>query len=127
MEKSVTKRVLIVDDEAEVRKLISDYLKRKRFEVYEAHNGARALSVIEKTKPDLIILDVVMPVMDGFQTLERLKNEPKYLQIPVIMLTVKSQPQNLDIGISLEADFYLPKPFKLNNLMKFINLLLKEE
>lgn len=120
------KKILIVDDEAEARTVLRDYLRKKRFEVYEAHNGACALRVIEKTKPDLIILDVVMPVMDGFQTLERLKNEPKYFQIPVVMLTIKSQPQNLDTGISLQADFYLPKPFRLDNLMKFIELILKD-
>lgn len=119
------KRVLIVDDEAEVCKAICAYLKRRKFEVCQAYNGIQALEVIKKTEPDLILLDVVMPQMDGFEVLQRLKSESVYSKIPVIMLTTKSEPKNLNKGIALKADFYLPKPFTFDNLMSFINLILK--
>lgn len=126
MEKTGDRKVLIVDDEIEVRRNVSSYLKRRRFEVYEARNGVSALKAVKKVKPDLIILDVVMPQMDGFEFLEKLKKDSLYSCIPVIMLTVKSQAEYLNKGISLNADFYLPKPFTLGNLMSFVNLILKD-
>ncbi|MBU2102995.1 MAG: response regulator, partial [Candidatus Omnitrophica bacterium] len=98
--------------------------RRKKYETHEVGSGIEALEVLNTIKPDLIILDVIMPCMDGFQLLKKLKEEPKYFTIPVIMLTVKSSSKCLDAGISLGADFYLPKPFQLSNLMKFINLVL---
>lgn len=124
MNRIIKKRILIVDDEAEVRSLISTYLKQRNFIIDETENGKEAQEAIKKSKPDLIILDVLMPVMDGFTFLEKLKNNPDYADIPVIMLTVKSESENLGKGILLKADFYLPKPFKLENLMNFIKLLL---
>lgn len=126
MPRSADKAILLVDDEIEVCQVIRDYLEKKTFKVYEAHNGAEALEFLKKIKPSLIVLDVLMPVMDGFELLEELKNCPAYAGIPVIMLTVRSDPQHLGKGISLQADFYLPKPFKLDNLMNFINLIVKD-
>jgi len=128
MRKAASKKVLIVDDEPEICEVVSDYLlKRRRFKIYEAYDGAQALGVIEKVKPDLIILDILMPVMDGFELLKRLKGEPAYSKIPVIILTIKSEAENLDKGITLNADFYLPKPVKLENLMNFVNLVLGDK
>jgi len=120
------KKVLIVDDEPEICGLVSDYLKKRRFKTYEAYDGAQALSVIEKIRPDLIILDILMPVMGGFELLKKIKSEPAYSSIPVIILTIKSEAEDLDKGILLNADFYLPKPVKLENLMNFVNLVLKD-
>lgn len=119
------KKILLVDDEIEVCKVIREYLEKKKFQVYEAHNGKEALEAIKKIVPDLIILDVLMPVMDGFEVLQKVKRNKSYADIPVIMLTVRSEPEHLNKGISLQADFYLPKPFQLGNLMSFINLIVK--
>ena len=126
MKKSINGTILLVDDEIEVCRVIRDYLEINNFKVYEAHHGAEALEFLKKIKPNLIILDVLMPVMDGFGLLKKLKNNRAYMGIPVIMLTVKSEPKNFGKGISLQADFYLPKPFKLANLRNFINLIVKE-
>jgi len=126
MKKIANRTILLVDDEIEVCRIIRDYLEKNNFKVHEAHNGAEALMAIKGLKPSLIILDVIMPVMGGFELLEKLKSDESYANVPVIMLTVKSDPQHLEKGISLQADFYLPKPFELNNLMSFINLIVKD-
>jgi DNA-binding response OmpR family regulator len=126
MKKRLQKKVLIVDDEVETCKFISAYFSRhKDCKVYEAYDGAQAFDAIQKIMPDLIILDVIMPAMDGFQLLQKLKEDPRYSQIPVIILTVKSKPEDLGKGIALKADFYLPKPFSLDNLMSFAELILE--
>lgn len=118
------KKILVVDDEPEVCSLLCDFLNMRGFEVGVAYNGQEALDRVAKAKPDLITLDVIMPVMDGFELLRYLKSRNDYSGIPVIMLTAKKAPKDLDRGISLKADFYLPKPFTFDNLMDFINLVL---
>ena len=119
--------ILVVDDEKEICQIISHYLEARGFLVSYAYDGEEALEMVHKQTPDLIILDVAMPKKDGFTVLGDLKSEPAFAKIPVIMLTVKSDPRHLDKGISLSADFYLPKPFKLKNLENFINLVLKDQ
>lgn len=123
--KKKERKILIIDDEPDICEMISDYLERRGFGVAKAHNGKEGLEALPKIKPDLIILDVLMPIMDGFSFLQSLKADTKYCNVPVIMLTVKSDSKDVDKGISLEADFYLSKPFKLDNLMRFVNLILK--
>lgn len=119
------KHILIVDDEPEVCRVINSFFAKKGFKISQAHNGKDALSLIGKAPPNLIILDVAMPVMDGFELLQYLKTDAKYSQIPVIMLTIKSDRRHVERGISLQADFYLSKPFNLDNLKGFVNLILK--
>jgi len=126
MKKQLTKKILIVDDEKETCKFISScFIRHKNCKVYEAYDGVQAFDTIKKIRPDLIILDVIMPLMDGFQLLQKLKDDPRYSQIPVIILTAKSKPEDLGIGIELKADFYLPKPFNVDNLMSFAKLILE--
>ena len=121
--KMKNKKVLIVDDEAGFCRTVSAYLKARKFVTYEALNGIHALKAIDKVLPDLILLDVVMPEMDGYELLKKLKETPRYSKIPVIMLTVKSLPEDLGRGIDLQSDFYLPKPVSMENLMNFISLI----
>jgi len=120
------KKILIVDDEEGIRETISSYFGQRKFKVYKANDGSQALEVIKATRPDLIISDVIMPVMDGFSLLEKIRKHSSYSKIPVIMLTIKSGPKYLEKGISLKADFYLPKPFELRNLHSFVDLILKD-
>jgi len=120
------KRILVVDDEKDICEMLALYLRRKSFVIDIAHNGKEAIDFLTKEKPDLIILDVIMPIMDGFELLQSLKKDSAYSLIPVIMLTIKSEPHNVEKGILLQADFYLPKPCKLDNLMDFINIIVKE-
>ena len=124
--KAKKNKILVVDDEPEIRRIIVEHFAPRRYDVREAANGARAIESIKNTLPDLIILDILMPVMDGFEFLEKIRKNSVYSDIPVIVLTAKSDPPNLAKGISLDASFYLPKPFKLSNLTKFVNLILKD-
>jgi CheY-like chemotaxis protein len=117
------KKILIVDDEPGIRETLSSFLRPRHFKIYEAGNGDEALKVVKKIKPDLIILDIMMPVMDGFELLAMVRRNPVYSKIPVIVLTVKNQGPYIDKGIALNANFYLPKPVKLQNLLMFINLI----
>lgn len=123
--KNKQKKVLIVDDEPQICQLISDYLEKRGFLTQVAHDGKMALQFVKDVKPDLIILDIVMPVMDGLEFLRCLRSDKDYAAIPVIMLTAKSAPEDVEKGISLEADFYLPKPVQFDNFMNFVNLILK--
>jgi len=126
MKKQLQKKVLIVDDEVETCRFIAGHFARyKNYKVYEAYDGAQAFDTIQKIVPHLIILDVIMPVMDGFQLLQRLKGHRRYSKIPVIILTAKSKPEDLGRGIDLKADFYLPKPLNLDNLISFADLILE--
>lgn len=125
MQKNYKKRILVVDDDIAACSRISAYLTGKEFLVDTAYDGLAALEAV-KNMPDLVIMDVAMPKMDGLKVLERLKSEPLYAALPVIMLTRKTRLKYLSRGISLNADFYLPKPIKLDSLMEFINLALKD-
>lgn len=102
------KNILVVDDDKDIRELISVYLKAEDFYVDNACNGEEALTLIEENHYDLVILDIMMPKMDG---LEALINIRKKFIMPVIFLTAKNQEIDLLRGLSLGADDYIPKPF----------------
>lgn len=121
---NASKKVLVVDDEKEVSDLICRYLEKQGLSAQPSYNGQDALALIRQSKPSLIILDVLMPKMDGYELLQFLKQDPVYASIPVIMLTAKKERRDLDKGVTLGADFYLPKPFDLKNLKQFIDLAL---
>ena len=118
------KRVLIVDDDPQIVEHLKSFLKRKGFIADFAYDGEEAIKLLDKSKPDLVILDVLMPRKDGFEVLRYLKSKSVYSKIPVIMLTAKSKKKDVEKGIFLGADFYLPKPFTLENLNEFIDLVI---
>lgn len=101
-------KILVVDDEVRMRKLIKDYFKREGFEVSEADNGITALDTFSKGSFDLIILDIMMPFMDGYAVCKEIR---KKSSIPIIFLTAKSEDEDKLTGYSLEADDYMTKPF----------------
>jgi len=101
-------KILVVDDEVRMRKLIKDYFKREGFEVSEADNGISALDTFSKGSFDLIILDIMMPFMDGYAVCKEIR---KKSTIPIIFLTAKSEDEDKLTGYSLEADDYMTKPF----------------
>ncbi len=118
------KSILIVDDEEGICSMLALSLSKIGFRTSTATNGHEALEALEGGKPDLIILDVIMPKMDGFEVLKRLRARPGCSDIPVIMLTARSTPDDVNKGVELGADFYLPKPFSFDNLKNFIDLTL---
>ncbi len=102
--------ILVVDDELDAQKLLSLILARAGYQVLTASNGAEALAQAEHARPDLIILDVMMPAMDGYEVLRRLRAHPLLSSIPVIMLSAKSEVRDRVAGLRSGADDYVPKP-----------------
>lgn len=114
------KKILAVDDEKHIVRLIQVNLERAGYEVSTAYDGLEALRAIEENRPDLIVLDVMMPQLDGFETLKRLKANPNTAEIPVIMLTAKSQDADVFRGWQSGVDCYLTKPFNPMELLAFV-------
>ncbi|MFV9510970.1 response regulator transcription factor [Tepidibacillus sp. LV47] len=115
-------RILIVDDEFHMRQLLRIYLQQHDFHVDEAENGKEAYDKILKENYDLMILDVMMPVMDGWETLEKIR---KISDIPVLMLTAKGTTEDKVTGLTSGADDYLVKPFEEAELVARIQALLR--
>ncbi|WP_194190618.1 response regulator transcription factor [Clostridium chrysemydis] len=116
------KSILIVEDETRIRMLIRDYLTREEFNIYEATNGEDALALFSKYKIDLIVLDIMMPKMNGFEVLDKLR---EVSTVPVILLTAKSEEDDKLQGYELGADDYMTKPFSPKILVAKIKALLK--
>jgi len=106
------KTILIVDDHAAVRHILSSDLEKKGFKILTAGSGEKGLQIADSQKPDLILLDVMMPGMDGFQTCRRLKEKEHTKGIPIIMLTAKSQREDIMVGMQTGAISYMVKPIK---------------
>ncbi|MGB3468355.1 MAG: response regulator, partial [Cyclobacteriaceae bacterium] len=118
------KTILVVDDNAELRNFIKGELQ-KNFQVDVAKNGSEGLSIAQKLLPDLIVTDVMMPEMDGYEFCEKVKSDLKTSHIPLIMLTAKSSSEDHFMAIDKGADVYLPKPFDISLLKVQIKQLLK--
>jgi DNA-binding response OmpR family regulator len=110
----MTRKILVVDDTRSVQALLSDYLSSQDFEVLTASDGREALEAVHESHPDLILLDIMMPNMDGYQFISRLRRET---DIPVIMITAKQQEADIIRGFELGADDYITKPFRLRELL----------
>lgn len=115
--------VLVVEDEVNILKLMTIRLTKSGFNVFTAENGEQALSVVKKEDVDIIIADVMMPVMDGFEMIENLRAEGK--NIPVILATAKESLEDKKIGFNLGADDYMVKPIDHEELVLRIKALLK--
>lgn len=114
--------VLIVDDEERLRDLVRLNLEIEHYRVIEASNGIEALDKLRETLPDLVILDVMMPEMDGFETLQAIR---EVSTVPVIMVTVRQDEHDRIRGLDLGADDYIAKPFKPRELLSRIRALLR--
>lgn len=116
------KSILIVEDETRIRFLLRDYFTREDFFIYEAENGEEALNIFKAKKIDLIILDIMMPIMDGLTLLEKLR---EVSTVPVILLTAKGQEEDKLQGYEFGADDYMTKPFSPKVLVAKAKALLK--
>lgn len=106
--------ILVVDDEQAIADIIKFNLEKQGYDIRVCHDGKEALEEIERSKPDLLVLDIMMPVMDGFETLTELR---KTYNFPVIILTAKEDESDKIKGLELGADDYMVKPFSMNELM----------
>lgn len=112
------KSVLIVEDEERLNRMVKYLFMAKGCKVESATNGIEALEVLKETTPDAIVLDVMMPEMDGFTLCERLKGDSKYKDIPVIVLSTLKEEENRERLISMGACDYVEKPFKPEDLVE---------
>ncbi|OGF45290.1 MAG: hypothetical protein A2231_11205 [Candidatus Firestonebacteria bacterium RIFOXYA2_FULL_40_8] len=123
----MSKTVLVVDDEEQNRKLLNAILKRKGYNVLEAENGEIALKLIQSSAVDIVILDIIMPGMDGYEVCDRIKTNPNTKDIPVLILTGKGMDEGLAGAAKKKANFYIVKPFDNNVLLAQIENMLKKK
>jgi two-component system alkaline phosphatase synthesis response regulator PhoP len=117
---------MVVDDNPDIITIVKTILEGKGFTVFSASSGQELLNLLKNQKPDLLILDIMMPEMDGLEVLTQLKAVTETASIPVILLTAKVQYEDVLGGYKLGADYYITKPFTSTQLINGINLLLGE-
>lgn len=121
----MSRNILVIDDSPTLRKLLRFYLKKKGYTVQEAHNGRVGLEAIEREVFDFIILDMDMPVMNGAQVLEKLKQWEDF-QIPILILSADKGRESIETGKELGASYYMTKPFKPPEVVSRIEEIFKE-
>ena len=122
---SIPLNILVVDDDLGTRLSISDYLELSGYKVMTAKDGQEALNILEKYHLDLIVTDIVMPRMNGYELVRQLRQKPSWRLLPVILLTGRTKTQERILGYKSGCDLYLPKPFELEELGAAIHNLLE--
>ena len=120
----MSKKLLVVDDEIDFADIVSERLGLKGFDIIKAFDGKEGLEKAREEKPDLIILDVMMPEMNGYDVCKNLKADENFKNTPIIMLTIRSEPNDIIFGKTVGADAYLSKPLELELLLHTVNMLL---
>jgi len=117
--------ILIVDDDLGIRLSVSDYLEMAGYSVLTSDNGQNALAMVSQHQPHLIVTDVTMPQMDGYELIRQVRRQPAFRLLPVIFLTARTNTDERIKGYQLGCDAYLPKPFELNELSAVVRNLLE--
>ncbi len=125
MRESTTKKILIVDDEPDIIEFLQYNLRKEGFEVVTANDGRQAIEVAEKTKPHLIILDIMMPELDGVETCRLLRSKKEFAQTPVAFLTARDEDFSQITALDVGGDDYITKPIKPRVLISRIHALLR--
>lgn len=115
------KKILIVDDEPNIVMSLEYTFKKNNFVVYIARDGQEALEIVKTELPDVIILDVMMPLVDGYATLEQIRANEKLKNCKVIFLSAKNKESDIEKGLSLGANLYMTKPFSIKKLVEQVN------
>ncbi len=121
------KKILIIEDRPESFLPLAQALKKRGYGVSGFSTGEKGLDSFNAGKPDLVILDVVLPGMDGWEVLHKIKSGMKSRTVPVIMLTEKNEAQDKIKGYDLGADYYISKPYDLNNVLRIIEAALRRD
>ena len=119
------KKILIVEDEQDILQLVKHYLEKEGFRPVTAMNGLDALKRVKEDKPDLVVLDLMLPHMDGLEVCKRLRAVPDTSMLPIIMLTAKAEESDTIVGLELGADDYVTKPFSPKALVARVKALLR--
>lgn len=120
----MAKKVLIVDDEPNIVAALEFLLEKNGYEVRVADNGAEALEQLDAFQPDLVLLDVMVPKLSGYEVCQRMRAEPKWRNIKIVMLSAKGREVEVNKGMSLGADLYVTKPFSSAELVATLHRLL---
>jgi len=123
----MAKKILVVDDEPDVVSLLTLMLKSKGYEVVSAGDGQEAIAKARSENPDLILLDIMLPRLDGYKVARMLKFDENFSHIPIIMLTAKIQEKDRELGIETGADDYVTKPFDTGILLFKIEKILEKK
>jgi len=119
-------KILVVDDEIQLIEMVQMRLEANGYDVVAANDGEEGIEKVKSENPDLIILDIMMPKMDGFEVCKILKNDPQYSKIPIIFLSAKVQEEDLENGKEKGADAFVKKPFETSELLAKITELLQK-
>lgn len=119
-------KVLVVDDQAEIVELLEESFRLRGYEVISAKDGQEALAKVYQERPDLILLDIMMPMFDGYEICRALKNDETTKHIPIIFLTANGKQSDIERGFELKADGYVVKPFEPLELTEFAARILKK-
>ena len=120
----MSKKILVADDEPNIVTALEFLLERDGYQVRTARNGDEALKAIETDPPDLVLLDIMMPVKSGYEICKRIRENPEWAGIKVVMLSAKGREVEVNKGLALGADLYVTKPFSTRELMEKIRSLL---
>lgn len=120
-------KILVVDDEENLVELLRYNLKKEGFKVTTALDGERAFDLVRRLNPDLIILDLMLPGLHGYEVLRLIKKNIELSHIPVVILSAKALKENIDKGIQLGAEVYITKPFSVSELVLKVKEILKKE
>jgi len=121
----MAKKILLVDDDEDLLQTTKFFLEHRKYDVILARNGVEAIKMAKQKNPDVILLDIMMPVMDGFAACRKLKKGKATKKIPIVMLTVKGARVDVLLAMSAHADAYFVKPVNLDEVLERINELLK--
>ena len=121
------KRILVVDDEKDITSLLRLRLEASGYDVLEAYDGQEALKIAQEESPDLIVLDLMLPKMDGYKVCRMLKFDERFKHIPIIIFTARIQESDQKMGMEVGADAYVTKPFEPQVLMAKIQELITQE
>jgi len=119
------KNILIIEDEADIREMLRMRLKKERHDVLVADSGESGLAVALERRPDLILLDLMLPIMGGLEVLRKIKTERTIARTPIIIVSARGEESDIVVGLELGADDYVTKPFNMAILMARVNALLR--
>ena len=120
----MAKKILVADDEPNIVTALEFLLERAGYEVRTAANGDEALAAIAQDPPDLVLLDIMMPVKSGYEVCKRIRDQPEWAKVKVVMLSAKGRDAEVTKGLAMGADLYVTKPFSTRELLSQIRTLL---
>ncbi len=123
----MSQEILIVDDESNIVLSLEFLMRQAGYRVRTAEDGEQALAALEASKPDLVLLDVMMPKKDGYEVCQQIRRRPEWAQLPVIMLTAKGRDVEREKGLAMGADDYITKPFSTQEVVETVQSVLAGE